>query len=59
MFIYQPRRVILALKDHQCDNLSDAVDKFHWSAEKVKQKFATSLWDGIFLRLLYFVRLHL
>jgi Holliday junction resolvase YEN1 len=30
-------------------------DKFHWSAEKAKKKFSASLWDGVFLRLLYFV----
>ena len=30
-------------------------DKFHWSTEKAKKKFLASLWDGIFLQLLYFV----
>ena len=30
-------------------------DKFHWDAERVKQKFTAALWDSVFLRLLYFV----
>jgi Holliday junction resolvase YEN1 len=35
------------------------LDKFHWNTEKAKQKFTASLWDGVFLRLLYFVGLFL
>jgi Holliday junction resolvase YEN1 len=31
-------------------------DKFCWSAEKTREKFTSSLWEGVFLRLLYFVR---
>jgi hypothetical protein len=30
-------------------------DTFHWDTERVKRKFTASLWDGVFLRLLYFV----
>jgi len=30
-------------------------DNFHWGVEKAKRKFTASLWDGVFLRLLYFV----
>lgn len=33
------------------------LDKFHWTAEKAKKKFTASLWDGVFLWLLYFVGL--